>query len=87
MSARMIFAALTLATAVMARPGPVESATYWPWCAQYYNLGTTRSCAFVSWDQCMESVRGIGGYCYTNPYGPPPPAARALKSSRHATRQ
>src|SRR5215216_2172980 len=34
------------------------------WCAQY-NMrgGGERNCGFVSWQQCMATVSGVGGYC------------------------
>jgi len=31
------------------------------WCAQYRNGGT--NCGFSSFQQCLESVRGVGGQC------------------------
>jgi hypothetical protein len=86
MSARMIFAMVGLATVMLIQPRPGE-ATYWPWCSQYGRPSSAHACAFSSWEQCMETVRGIGGYCYTNPYPPPPaPYARSAKPHRHTAR-
>jgi len=81
--ARLIFAALTLAAAVVVQPSSGQAAPYWPWCSAYWNSGNVRQCAFSSWEQCMDTVRGIGGYCYANPYGSPsePPRTR-----RHTAR-
>jgi hypothetical protein len=60
---------------------------YWPWCSKYGapNSDTSLTCAFSSWQQCMDTVRGIGGYCYTNPYPNPYTAApgRPAQSRRH----
>jgi hypothetical protein len=48
------------------------------WCAQYGgNGGGGRNCGFVTWDQCMATVSGIGGFCeinqfYTGPEQAPP---------------
>ena len=42
------------------------SAQNYPWCAQYSVRGGARNCGFVSWEQCMATVRGIGGYCEQN---------------------
>ena len=81
MLARMIFAVLALTTVPMIQPHAANAAPYWPWCSQYFSRGTPHACAFVSWEQCMDTVRGIGGYCYANPY---PPPARSAKPGRHA---
>ena len=86
MFARMAFATLTLATVMLIEPHAANAAPYWPWCSYYGRSSFAHSCAFSSWEQCMETVRGIGGYCYTNPYPPPPAPARSAKRSRHAAR-
>jgi hypothetical protein len=87
MLARTTLAALSL-TAVMIQPHAANAAPYWPWCSETYSRTTTRACAFSSWEQCMDTVRGgAGGHCYTNPYPPPPaPAERSAKLRRHAAR-
>ena len=36
----------------------------YPWCANY-SKGCT-SCSFVSFEQCMADVSGIGGFCEQN---------------------
>jgi Protein of unknown function (DUF3551) len=64
-----------LATAALAvvevMPRPAAAAIYYPWCAAYYiGQGGARSCAFLTRDQCMASLGGIGGYCYENPKPP-----------------
>lgn len=48
---------------------------YPPWCVQYFgSFSGASSCAFYSFEQCMETARGNGAYCYQNPallqYGP-----------------
>ena len=84
--ARLIFAVLTLVAAVLIQPGAGHAAPYWPWCSQYDTNGGAHACAFSSWEQCMDTVRGIGGYCYTNPYGPPPTPARSVRPHHHTAR-
>jgi hypothetical protein len=38
----------------------------YPWCA-YYEVGDeARNCGFVTYEQCMANVSGIGGYCAPN---------------------
>jgi hypothetical protein len=82
--ARSIFAGLTLAAAMMIHPHAADAAPYWPWCSQYDQSPYAHACAFSSWEQCMQTVRGIGGWCYTNPYPPPPaPTARSARPRRH----
>ena len=82
--ARMVFTMLAFATAMLIQPHAANAAPYWPWCSQYFSRGTSHACAFSSWEQCMDTVRGIGGYCYANPY--PAPLSRSAKSSRHPAR-
>ena len=62
-----IAAALVALAAIAARPASAE--VYRPWCVQYFggiSGGTT--CAFSSYEQCMETARGNGAYCYENPW-------------------
>lgn len=57
----------TLSEAVQARE--------YPWCARYD--WTTYNCGFVSFQQCLATVRGIGGFCERNPrYAGPPPSQK-----------
>jgi hypothetical protein len=59
---RPAFAALLLLLA----SADIASAQNYPWCAQYTSRGGARNCGFVSYAQCMATVRGIGGYCERN---------------------
>jgi hypothetical protein len=78
---RSSLAMLALAAATLMTPRPGQAAPYWPWCSAYLDPGhATTSCAFSSWGQCMETVSGIGGYCYVNPY--PPPALTPAANQR-----
>jgi Protein of unknown function (DUF3551) len=60
--------ALVALAAIDARPAAAE--VYRPWCVQYAGNngddGTT--CAFVSYEQCMQTARGNGAYCVQNPW-------------------
>ena len=59
---------------------PVTSAPVWaqgqpfpydpyPWCAVYTGRGGGASnCGFRTWDQCMATVSGIGGFCQPNQF-------------------
>ena len=38
------------------------------WCAQYSGRAGGTNCGFYSFDQCLQTVRGIGGFCNRNPF-------------------
>jgi hypothetical protein len=65
-------------------PAPAQAEVWYPWCATYSGgergLGTT-VCSFSTQEQCMASVRGLGGFCSPNPAPAPspPPRSRARK--------
>jgi tetratricopeptide (TPR) repeat protein len=62
------------ATAVLALEPPV-AAKEPAWCAAYRN--GSNNCGFYTYEQCMATVSGIGGFCNRNPdAGPEKPAAR-----------
>jgi hypothetical protein len=52
------------------RDQPAAAEIYRPWCVQYGGSdgdnGTT--CAFTSFEQCMMTARGGGGFCVQNPW-------------------
>jgi hypothetical protein len=50
--------------ATMSFTGPAQAREY-PWCARYD--WTTRNCGFVSYQQCLATISGIGGWCEPNP--------------------
>jgi len=52
---------ILLGTAAITR---AEAQDY-PWCAIYSKDGDTH-CFFSTWDQCMTTVSGIGGFCEPN---------------------
>jgi hypothetical protein len=41
------------------------AAPEYPWCARYD--WTTANCGFVSFQQCLATISGIGGRCEPNP--------------------
>jgi hypothetical protein len=60
---------------------PAEAQDY-PWCSNFAD-GAGVNCGFTTYEQCMETARGSGGYCaLNNTYSSPVAAAR----SRHPTR-
>ena len=91
MNARITTAVLAFATVMMMAPDAANATTWWPWCSRYDwpRDGGAISCAFASWEQCMDTVRGIGGICYMNPYPQPYASAspgRPARSRRHTER-
>jgi hypothetical protein len=72
---------VTLAAPVMlVTAADLAQAQNYPWCAQYTTRGGARNCGFVSWEQCMATVRGVGGYCERNYlYRPSQPVRRKAR--------
>ena len=57
-----------LAASILFTPLAAQAEPY-KWCAQYTGRGGgDRNCGFVSWEQCMETVRGMGGFCERNAF-------------------
>ena len=68
-----------LAAGFVTPAGAVE----YPWCANFAD-GAGANCGFMTYDECMLTARGTGGYCAENTmYTPPAAAAR----SRHTARK
>ena len=49
----------------------------YPWCSYTASGGGGSDCGFTTFQQCLDNVRGIGGFCdrntqYQPPHGPPP---------------
>ncbi len=65
---------LVAATAFTAQPAIAQNDA---WCAIYnVGFGGATNCGFYTFEQCLATVRGIGGSCYRNPMfvgggGPP----------------
>jgi hypothetical protein len=56
-------------TALAAFASPAQAAIEYPWCVQYgagMDGGGGRNCGFVSYEQCMMTARGAGGWCEQN---------------------
>ena len=48
---------------------PAAAAPSYPWCTRYSN--TAGECSFNTFEQCLETLSGIGGVCTSNPaYSP-----------------
>ncbi|WP_296526026.1 DUF3551 domain-containing protein [Rhodoplanes sp.] len=61
---------------------PPSWSTWYPWCANL-NIGFEQtSCAYSTLQQCLATVRGVGGSCGPNPYPPPPGPPPRVKRKR-----
>ena len=80
-----VLAALALAFTVSGGSGAKAGS----WCSWYDAFAYT--CGFHSFEQCLENIRGVGGYCQRDVYasvGPREDAAvverKVRKSSHHS---
>jgi hypothetical protein len=47
--------------------GTRAEAQNYPWCAIYSgDMGGSENCGFTTFQQCMDDVSGIGGFCQLN---------------------
>lgn len=70
---RLLLLILGICVGIAGIEKPVEAQNY-PWCAQYDggSNGGAMNCGFVSFEQCLATVSGIGGFCIqNNTYQPP----------------
>ena len=75
---RTLTAAMLAALAVLVVPsGPADAQNY-PWCLA---KSESRSCGFVSYEQCM-AARSVGGFCEQNFLYHPEAAPRARRRAR-----
>ena len=71
---RLLLCSLGLFVAVAAFGTRAEAANY-PWCANYGSTmgGGGMNCGFTTFQQCLATVSGIGGFCEQNTQYVPPP--------------
>jgi hypothetical protein len=72
---------LGIFAAIVCVEKPAEAQNY-PWCAEYSfsggGGGGATNCGWATLEQCMATVRGIGGSCGPNPMYQPPPGPHVL---------
>jgi len=75
---------LTLGLAIATSAGVTRAhAQNYPWCADYSgSMAGSSNCGFVSFEQCMETVRGMGGFCNRNTQYVPPPGPHPAPKTR-----
>src|SRR6266446_5528661 len=57
-----------LAVLAQTQTGAAQSAYDYPWCAIYGDMSGSQACYYSSYQQCMDTLRGIGGTCIRSPY-------------------
>jgi hypothetical protein len=78
---RKLFILAAMAGTVLLLPGESAQAREYPWCARYD--WSTYNCGFVSFQQCLATISGIGGRCEQNPrYVPQQQQPRQRKKPR-----
>jgi Protein of unknown function (DUF3551) len=82
---RLLLLILGIGVGVVGIGNRAEAQNY-PWCAIYSSLGG-ENCGFTTFEQCMETARGLGSLCQPNTqYVPPPgphPLTRAYRRYPH----
>jgi Protein of unknown function (DUF3551) len=65
---------LTVCLAIAVLAAPAHAQTNYPWCSNFADGFGGTNCGFVSYEQCMQTVRGSGGFCNKNDMYKPEPA-------------
>jgi hypothetical protein len=59
--------AFTTVAMPLVAPSPAAAEIIYPWCAEYSLHGSSpMNCGFVTREQCMATISGIGGSCMKN---------------------
>lgn len=58
-----------IAAPALLAASPARANIEYPWCAAYGgDMGGASNCGFTTWEQCMATVSGIGGFCEPNQF-------------------
>jgi hypothetical protein len=68
---RLLLIMLGISVGIVGIGNRAEAQNY-PWCADYGRFGGT-NCGFTTFQQCLDTVSGIGGICQQNNLYQPPP--------------
>ena len=70
---RLLLLMLGISVCVVGIGTRAEAQNY-PWCAYYSGRsGGSTNCGFTTFEQCMETARGLGSLCQPNTQYQPPP--------------
>ena len=56
--------------------GTPAHAQNYPWCAFYTGPFQASNCGFATYQQCLATISGVGGYCQPNTTYVPPSGQR-----------
>jgi hypothetical protein len=77
MLAALIVPATLASASAQGQPFPYDP---YPWCAVYGGRsGGASNCGFLTWQQCMATVSGIGGFCERNQFYNPRGGSKSRK--------
>ncbi len=88
MASSLLSAAIAVGVLACASAPASAASDPYRWCAQYGRDGGT-NCGFVTLQQCLDTISGIGGGCELNPFYTGPerqPTPRKPKPRHRAPR-
>jgi Protein of unknown function (DUF3551) len=81
---RLLLFMLGICVGIRGVGSPAEAQNY-PWCLIYGTDFGGKNCGFITFQQCQDTVSGIGGFCMqNNTYQPPQlpgPRSRRTRTS------
>ena len=82
---RMIRIGLVVGSIALSASSAAHAQNY-PWCSNFHD-GAGTNCGFTTYEQCMATAQGSGGYCapnnlYVAPRGEAKPRHRVRNSGR-----
>ena len=76
---RLLLLMLGICVGIIGIGNRAEAQNY-PWCAYYSGRsGGGTNCGFMTFQQCMDTARGLGSNCQPNTQYQPPPGPHPLK--------
>jgi hypothetical protein len=78
----VVLAIASTATVLQAQTAAAQDSRSYPWCAEYSDDIGAMSCSFVSMQQCLADVSGVGGFCMENPGYRAPAIAAAPRRTK-----
>jgi hypothetical protein len=76
---KLLLFILGISVSIVGIESRAEAQNY-PWCAIYGDGMEGENCGFVTFEQCMETARGLGSNCQPNTQYVPPPGPRPFTS-------
>ena len=81
---RLLLAVLSIICVGLVGMGKSAVAQNYPWCAHYGTGFGGINCGFTTFQQCMDTVSGIGGFCMVNNTYQLLPGSYPLTKRRHS---